>query len=118
MENVYKIILFCSRGLNLLRKLSHTTYDADEHSLLKVYRALRRTKCNYGFSAYLSAKPTSSYALLDSIHHKVLRLALGAFPTTRRLVRTTSVDIHRQYSILKFYVYLFGSTRSAAFTNR
>lgn len=49
--------------------------------MLTVYRALTRSKLDYGCFVYGSARP-NLLGLLDSIHHTGLRLATGAFRTS------------------------------------
>ncbi|XP_076329360.1 uncharacterized protein LOC143235273 [Tachypleus tridentatus] len=54
---------------------------ADRCSMLKVYRALIRSKLDYGSMVYGSARP-SALKMLDPIHHQGLRLCTGAFRTS------------------------------------
>ena len=49
--------------------------------LLRLYRALIRSKLDYGCSVYGSAKP-SYIKRLDTVHNQGLRLCLGAFRTS------------------------------------
>ena len=53
----------CLKALNLLKVLSHTSWGADRSILLHLYGSARKS--------YL--------AMLDTVHHQGLRLALGAF---------------------------------------
>ena len=71
----------CQRTLNLLRVLAHTDWGADRKVLLRLYRALVRSKLDYGCVVYGSARK-SYLRMLDPIHHHGLRLALGAFRTS------------------------------------
>ncbi|GFN87451.1 RNA-directed DNA polymerase from mobile element jockey [Plakobranchus ocellatus] len=68
----------CLKALNLLRVVGHTDWGADRATLLKLYRTLVRSKCDYGSVIYGSAKKHVLRAL-DPIHHQGLRIALGAF---------------------------------------
>ena len=61
--------------------LSHTSWDADQTTLLKLYRSLVRSKLDYGCIIYGSARK-SYLQMLDPIHNQGLRLALGAFRTS------------------------------------
>ena len=62
-----------------MKVLSHTTWGADGTTLLQLYRSLIRSKLDYGSIVYGSARK-SYLAMLDLLlHHKGLRLALGAF---------------------------------------
>ena len=69
------------KALNILRVVCHTDWGADKSTLLKLYRALVRSKLDYGRAVYGSTK---HYILksLDPIHYQGLRIALGAFRTS------------------------------------
>ena len=71
----------CMKALNVLRVVSHTSWGADKRTLLRLYRALIRSKLDYGCMVYGSARP-SYLKTLDPVHHQGLRLCLGAFRTT------------------------------------
>ena len=71
----------CLKALNLLKVLSHTNWGADRSILLHLYRSLIRSKLDYGAIVYGSARK-SYLAMLDTVHHQGLRLALGAFRTS------------------------------------
>ena len=71
----------CLKALNLLKVLAHTDWGADRKVLLRLYRALIRSKLDYGCIVYGSARK-SYLQMLDPIHHQGLRLALGAFRTS------------------------------------
>ena len=71
----------CLKALNLLKVLSHTNWGADRSILLHLYRSLIRSKLDYGAIVYGSARK-SYLAILDTVHHQGLRLALGAFRTS------------------------------------
>ena len=65
----------CLKALNLLKVLSHTSYGADQTTLLKLYRSLVWSKLDYGCIIYGSARK-SFLQMLDPIHNQGLRLAL------------------------------------------
>ncbi|GFN82574.1 RNA-directed DNA polymerase from mobile element jockey [Plakobranchus ocellatus] len=71
----------CLKALNLLRVVGHTDWGADRATLLKLYSTLVRSKLDYGSVRYGSAKKHVLRAL-DPIHHRGLRIALGAFRTS------------------------------------
>ena len=71
----------CLKALNLLKVLSHTSWGADQTTLLKLYLSLVRSKLDYGCIIYGSARK-SYLQMLDPIHNQGLRLALGAFRTS------------------------------------
>ena len=71
----------CTKLLDLIKVLSNTTWGADRKVLLRLYRALIRSKLDYGCIVYGSARP-SYIKRLDSVHNQGLRLCLGAFRTS------------------------------------
>jgi len=71
----------CLKALDILRVVGHTDWGADRTVLLRLYRALIRSKLDYGCVVYGSA-PKSYLKKLDTIHHQGLRIALGAFRTS------------------------------------
>ena len=71
----------CTKSLDLIKVLSNTTWGADRKVLLRLYRALIRSKLDYGCIVYGSARP-SYIKRLDTVHNQGLRLCLGAFRTS------------------------------------
>ena len=71
----------CQKALNLLKVVSHMDWGADRDVLLRLYRALIRSKLDYGSIVYGSAR-MSYIKMLDTIHNQGLRLCLGAFRTS------------------------------------
>ena len=69
----------CLKALNVLKMLAAT--GADSTVLLQLYRALVRSKLDYGSTVYSSARK-SYVKLLDPVHHQGLRLSLGDFRTS------------------------------------
>ena len=71
----------CKEALNLIRVVAHLTWGGDRDTLLMLYRAIVRSKLDYGCVVYGTASNTN-LRQLDSIHNSGLRLALGAFCTS------------------------------------
>ena len=71
----------CDKALNVLRVVGHTDWGADKIVLLRLYRALVRSKLDYGCIVYGSASK-SVLRTLDAVHHAGLRICLGAFRTS------------------------------------
>ena len=67
--------------MNLLKVLSHTSWGADQTTLLKLYRSQVQSKLDYGCIMYVFARK-SYLQMLDPIHYQGLSLALGAFRTS------------------------------------
>ena len=71
----------CQSSLNLLKVLSHTDWGSDTRTLLKLYRALVRSKLDYGSIVFRNAAE-ADLKPLDVVHNQGLRLALGAFKSS------------------------------------
>ena len=71
----------CKKALNILKVVSHYDWGADCKVLLRLYRALVRSKLDYGSIVYGSSR-ASYIKCLDPIHNQGLRLCLGAFRTS------------------------------------
>ena len=71
----------CIKALNLLRVVSSTDWGGDRIVLLRLYRALVRSKLDYGCFIY-GAACKSYISLLDPIQNQGLRLCIGAFRTS------------------------------------
>jgi len=71
----------CIKALNLLRVLAHTSWGADQETLLHLYRSLIRSKLDYGCIVYGSARGFY-LRMLDPIQNHALRLCLGAYRTS------------------------------------
>ncbi|GFR16281.1 putative rna-directed dna polymerase from mobile element jockey-like protein [Trichonephila clavata] len=70
-----------AKALNILKVLANTCWGADRTSLIRLYRALIRSKLDYG-SVVNSSACKSLLKILDPVHHQGLRLCLGAFRTS------------------------------------
>jgi len=71
----------CTKALNLLRILAHTTWGSDQDILLHFCRSLIRSKLDYGCVVYGSAR-RSYLRICNPIQNHSLRLCLGAFRTS------------------------------------
>lgn len=56
----------CYLRINILRKLSHTTYGTEQISLLRIYRSIIQSKCNYGAAIYGVICENSTYCSRDT----------------------------------------------------
>ena len=73
----------CAGRMNILKVTSRMTYGADRTTLLLLYRSLIRSVVDYASVVYDGAL-TSTKQPLDSLHHACIRIATGAFRTSRR----------------------------------
>ena len=64
-----------------MRNVSAQSWGASKKALLTLYKALVRSRLDYGCEAFYSA-PTSQLQRLDNIQHKCLRLCCGAMVST------------------------------------
>ena len=76
--HIKSLKLDCMKRLDLLKCLSHTTWGADRTTLLRVYRAIIRSKIDYGSSLYCTATE-KVLGELDPGHNADLRLCTGAY---------------------------------------
>ena len=68
----------CKEALNLIRVVTHLKWGGDKDTLLMLYRAIVRSKLDYGCIVIGTASNTE-LRQLDGIHNAGVRLALGAF---------------------------------------
>ena len=92
----------CMKALDVLRVLSATEWGADSTILLQLYRALVRSKLDYGSIVYGSARK-SYVKLLDPVHHQGLSCRHGVKPPlthslTTRVCGSLSVSLERRPS--------------------
>ncbi|GFR29460.1 RNA-directed DNA polymerase from mobile element jockey [Trichonephila clavata] len=98
------------QALNILKVLANTCWEADLTSLLRLYRALIRSKLDYGSVVYSSACK-SLLKILDPVHHQGLRLCLGAFRTSP--VESLYAEAYEPPLDLRRNLYDFKSHRSS-----
>ena len=68
-------------ALNILNVIGNTEWGADRKVMLRLYRYLVRSKLDYGYIVYGSARK-SYLQMLDPVHIQGLRLCLGGFRTS------------------------------------
>ena len=71
----------CLKALNLLKVVAARGLGADRQTKLMMYRALVRSKLDYGSIVYGSARP-SYLKCLETVQNQGLRMCLNAFRTT------------------------------------
>lgn len=79
--HIENLLVSCGKKLNLLKVLSNTSWGAERCTMLNIYRAVIRSRLDYGCAVYGSARP-SVLCKLDTIHHSALRICSGAFRTS------------------------------------
>ena len=111
----------CQNSLNLLKVLSHTDWGSDTKTLLKLYRALVRSKLDYGSIVFRNASP-ENLKPLDVIHNQGLRLALGAFkssPVESLYVEANEMPLHerRLELAMKYGLKIKGNPQNPAYNS-
>lgn len=95
----------CKRALGLLRKLSHTTWGADNTTLNILYKATVLPILDYACQIYSSATKTVLDGL-NPVHNEGARIITGAFrssPVTSIHVERGELplDLHRESVVMK-----------------
>ena len=97
----------CLKVLDILKVVGHTDWGADQKPLLCLYRALVRSKSDYGCIVY-GAASNNILKEQDPIHHRRLRIALGAFrssPVTSLYAKAKEMSLkNRRKKISMNYV--------------
>ncbi|GFQ74797.1 putative RNA-directed DNA polymerase from transposon BS [Trichonephila clavata] len=109
-----------AKALNILKVLANTRWGADRTSLLRLYRALIRSKLDYGSVVYSSACK-SLLKILDSVHHQGLRLCLGAFRTSPveslyAEAYEPPLDLRRKYLCLNHFMKIQSMKTNTAYS--
>lgn len=105
----------CNRAMDTLRSISHTSWGADRSILLQLYRALIRSKLDYGCEVYSGAHYTA-LKMLDPIHHLGLRLSTGAFITSPTVslhaeIHELPLHLRRQQICTQYAIRLLHNTK-------
>ncbi|GFW57112.1 RNA-directed DNA polymerase from mobile element jockey [Trichonephila clavipes] len=109
-----------AKALNILKVLANTHWGADRTSLLRLYRALIRSKLDYGSVVYSSACK-SLLKILDPVHHQALRLCLGAFRTSPveslyAEAYEPPLDLRRKYLCLTYFMKIQSMKTNTAYS--
>ena len=72
----------CRRRMNLLKHVGHLSWGADTKTLILMYKAIIKSKIEYGAEIYGSASATL-LAKLNALQNEALRVATGAFKSSR-----------------------------------
>lgn len=71
----------CIQRMNLIKTLRHQNWGADRETLIKIYKALIRSKIDYACICYSTAKP-SYLKKINTIQNTAIKMATGAFHTS------------------------------------
>ena len=105
--HIQQLKVKCLRDINILYILAKQNENITCQMLLTVYKIIIRSKLDYNCVAYGTA-PESNLQTLDVIHHKALRISLGAFPTSPKeslyaLTGEPSLSERREMLTLQYY---------------
>lgn len=100
----------CLRRLDILKNISNSNWGADTVSMLRLYRALVRSKLDYGCVIYASARE-NILKLLDPVHNSALRICTGAFrssPVVSLYAESgeASLSVRREQLSLQFLTHI------------
>ena len=81
VPHITNVVDRTKKAFNLMRSVAAQSWGASKRALLTIYRALVRSRLDYGCEAYHTACKTQLQRL-DTIQSKCLKLCCGAFRTT------------------------------------
>ena len=93
--------------VNLLKIIASSKFKTNANILLNIHKVIILAKIEYGSPIFATAAP-SNLQLLDPIHHKCLRICLGAFRTTPKQSlyvesNIPSLETRRKIASMQFY---------------
>ena len=114
--HVQQLKIDCLHRSIILRIASHFTWGADRTTSLRLYRAIIRSKLDYGSVVYGSAK-ANILKTLEPVHNAALRVCTGAFrssPIVSLLCETgePSLALRREQIDLQFYCHILARPAS------
>ena len=94
----------CMKKLNILKCIAGRTWGADRLTLLRIYRALVRSRIDYGCIVY-QAGAHRVVSKLDTVHNAAIRLCTGAFrtsPVASLYVESAEPSLQYRRALLSF----------------
>ncbi|XP_025416330.1 uncharacterized protein LOC112687685 [Sipha flava] len=93
-----------SQKLNIIKIISHTTWGGDSSTLLMIYRALIRSKTDYGSILFNNAN-TSHLNMIQTKLNTAIRLSIGGFKSSpiesiRNIANEISPKLRREKLLL------------------
>jgi len=97
----------CSKAMNILKSIASTDWGADQGIMMHLYRALVRSRLDYGAIVYGSAS-NEVLKPLNAIANEAIRIATGAYRSSpvcslQVIVNEKPLDIRRDMLTLKYY---------------
>jgi len=111
----------CQKSLNLLRCICGSHWGADTKTAMNLYRALIRSRIDYGSVVYSSASK-ATLGPLDTIANDAMRIASGAFKTSpvkslQILVNEPPLHLRRQELTIKYYLRVKSHLQNPSFNS-
>ena len=80
-EQINDLKIRCNKAMDILKCLSRTSWGGDRTTLLRLYKALIRSKLDYASFVYWTASE-NILSKLDPVHNTAIRICLGAFKSS------------------------------------
>ena len=121
ITHIHNIKSKCAKDLNLMRSVSGSKWGADQETLLRIYRALIRSKIDYGCIVYGSASETA-LKHLDVVVNDAMRISTGAFKSTpiknlNILCNEPELKLRRYDLMLRYYFKLKCHLQNPAYSS-
>lgn len=106
--HINNLVVEGKKRINIMKSIACKNWGADQSTLMTTYRAIVRSKLDYGSIFYQTAN--SKYTKkLDSIHHQALRIATRCFRTSPLgsiliEAREPSLEHRRKFLTLKYSI--------------
>lgn len=118
--HVEKIREYCRKSVNILRSLTATEWGADRETLLHQYRAMVRSRMDYGSIVY-GAALEQTLKPLDTIANEFMGIATGAMKTIPiQSLQTTANEkplaLRRKELTLKYYFKMSAQLKNPVYT--
>uniref|UniRef100_A0A2P2I6W7 RNA-directed DNA polymerase from mobile element jockey-like n=1 Tax=Hirondellea gigas TaxID=1518452 RepID=A0A2P2I6W7_9CRUS len=111
----------CMRKLNVVKCISRQSWGADRVTMFRIYRAIVRSKINYGCVIYMSANDKGLRAL-NPVHNAAIRLCTGAFrssPVISLYAKSGEPPLHsrREQLLLQYVAHVNQMPQSPTFNS-
>ena len=118
-QHIQSVRSKCNKAMNIIKTISSHQWGADQECILRVYRALVRSRMDYGGIVYGSASATA-LEMLEPVANEAMRYASGAFRTTpvatlRNICCEPSLSLRRKRMSINYYLKIRSLINNPAF---
>ena len=118
-EHLKSLKVDCIKRLDLLKCISHTSWGSDRTTMMRLYRAIIRSKLDYG-SAFYGTATESNLKIIDPVHNAAIRLCTGAYKSSPVISLYAesgepSLETRRRQLLLQYYARTLQLPSSAMF---